>query len=143
MSLKIAIYVNVPFSEKNEAKRLGACWSPDEKLWYFEFLSDDFWESIDNIKYSHTYKYKPIKAHANINYQFDDTDYGDIDLDLDLETCFKLEADIDYQERENNEAVKLARKKFNANIDYVTNKNNDLVLKLAQKKFARYMTEVN
>ncbi|WP_067143520.1 DUF5710 domain-containing protein [Oceanivirga salmonicida] len=30
------IYLNVPFSEKEEAKNLGAKWNPKEKKWYYE-----------------------------------------------------------------------------------------------------------
>jgi len=120
-SLKIIIYVNVPFSEKNEAKRLGARWNPGEKLWYFEFLWDDFWEFIDDIRYSHTYKYKPIKADANLQHQsFDDVDYGDIDLD----------------NKDRNDPT------YDTDLDYIILKNNEKVCELAKNKYARYMTKI-
>jgi hypothetical protein len=28
------IYLNVPFTEKNEAKEMGCRWDPDRKKWY-------------------------------------------------------------------------------------------------------------
>jgi len=79
MSLKFVIYVNVPFAQKDEAKRLGARWAPNMKLWYFVVLWDDFYEFIDDIRVSHTYQFKPVKASADIWDQiFEDVDYGDI-----------------------------------------------------------------
>ena len=31
----IRIYLNVPYEEKEEAKKLGAKWDPGRKKWYF------------------------------------------------------------------------------------------------------------
>ena len=32
----MAILLNVPFSEKDEAKKLGAWWNPELKKWYIK-----------------------------------------------------------------------------------------------------------
>ena len=29
------LYLNVPYSEKEEAKKLGAKWNPEKKKWYY------------------------------------------------------------------------------------------------------------
>lgn len=33
--MNIPLYLNVPYSEKEEAKKLGAKWNPEEKKWYY------------------------------------------------------------------------------------------------------------
>jgi len=33
-------FLQVPFSEKDEARRLGAKWNPARKLWYIENVED-------------------------------------------------------------------------------------------------------
>jgi len=33
-------YLNVPYNEKDEAKKLGARWSPFYKSWYIEEIPD-------------------------------------------------------------------------------------------------------
>ena len=115
MSLKFVIYVNVPFAQKDEAKRLGARWAPNMKLWYFVVLWDDFYEFIDDIRVSHTYQFKPVKASADIWDQiFEDVDYGDI---------------VEEEKPSDDELA------------YVILKNNEKVLQLAQTKYAKYMAE--
>lgn len=34
------LYINVPFSEKDEAKKLGAWWNPEERSWYVKRRRD-------------------------------------------------------------------------------------------------------
>ena len=56
------IYLNVPFEEKEEAKKLGAKWDPSRKLWY---IPKDmvFERSIDVRQLLHSwYEEPPVKA---------------------------------------------------------------------------------
>ena len=56
------IYLNVPFEEKEEAKKLGAKWDPGRKLWY---IPKDmvFERSIDVRQLLHSwYEEPPVKA---------------------------------------------------------------------------------
>ena len=34
------IFLKVPFTEKDEAKKLGARWNSEKKLWYIENIDD-------------------------------------------------------------------------------------------------------
>ena len=38
-------YLNVPFKEKDEAKKLGARWDNDKKKWYMEVFNYQKWHS--------------------------------------------------------------------------------------------------
>lgn len=44
------VWLNVPFSEKDAAKRLGARWSPSAKKWYVQDVErlDPFMKWIDD-----------------------------------------------------------------------------------------------
>ena len=56
------IYLNVPFEEKEEAKKLGAKWDPGRKLWY---IPKDmvFERSIDVRQLLHSwYEEPPVKS---------------------------------------------------------------------------------
>jgi len=46
----VKTYINVPFKEKNQAKKLGAKWDKDEKSWYVEGDTGKFtkWMETDN-----------------------------------------------------------------------------------------------
>ena len=39
--IKMRIYLNVPYSEKEEAKSLGARWNPTIKKWYINSTTDE------------------------------------------------------------------------------------------------------
>lgn len=36
-------YLNVPYAEKEEAKRQGARWDPEKKKWYIEVFANQKW----------------------------------------------------------------------------------------------------
>ena len=38
----MSLYLNVPYSEKEEAKRLGAKWDPRVKKWYTDAYPKDY-----------------------------------------------------------------------------------------------------
>ncbi len=65
------IYLNVPYKEKDEAKKLGARWDPDSKLWYIPLeavldLSVDVRKLLDSW-YEETVpvKAEPLKIPEN------------------------------------------------------------------------------
>ena len=41
---KVRQYLNVPYREKDEAKRQGARWDPQAKKWYVEVFPGQSWE---------------------------------------------------------------------------------------------------
>lgn len=64
------IYLNVPYSEKEQVKELGARWDPDIKKWYYKGLVRDYtkfakWISDDEeitIAFEHIYIVERIRA---------------------------------------------------------------------------------
>ena len=38
---KVRIYINVPYAQKDEAKKFKSRWDSDRKLWYFDYQADD------------------------------------------------------------------------------------------------------
>lgn len=57
-------YLNVPYSEKEEAKKLGARWSPGNKSWFIEEIPDiiPFIKWMDKRMQVHL-----MKPHKKIN----------------------------------------------------------------------------
>ena len=64
------IYLNVPYSEKDQVKEMGARWDPDIKKWYYKGLVRDYikfakWISDDEeitIAFEHIYMVERIRT---------------------------------------------------------------------------------
>lgn len=57
---------NVPYSDKDDAKRLGACWNPDLKMWYVQDRKDYYkflrWLAGDTIVSSSLYIVEGVRS---------------------------------------------------------------------------------
>ena len=51
-TLNDRIYLNVPYKQKNHAKRLGAQWDADKRKWYMNKKAPNNYSWEHNLKYS-------------------------------------------------------------------------------------------
>ena len=57
---EVKIYVQVSFAEKDEVKKRGARWNPQNKLWYFRYYTNEAGELNEDDAPFHTGGF-PIK----------------------------------------------------------------------------------
>jgi hypothetical protein len=63
MTEMIRIYCGVKFADKDMAKSRGAKWNMEQKLWYFSYHIETFFNDVN----LHTFNYKPIRVEASLS----------------------------------------------------------------------------
>ncbi|MDR3501958.1 MAG: DUF5710 domain-containing protein, partial [Legionella sp.] len=85
---KIVFVFNVPFKEKDSAKRLGCRWNPDEKHWYYKCDLKNY-EGYPDIAIPYDFPITEVKCDDK-----DDTELDAIKKKVNKRHCYNLVKNI-------------------------------------------------
>jgi len=113
---QIQIFCGVKFSDKDQAKALGAKFDMENKSWYFQYEIDDFYSNKNN----HTYQFKPHDVMLHCAVRLDDNRNHDSkkfkDMDCSYSEC-KRRYDLFMKTYKPIEPIKTIKQKVNVNDD--------------------------